>query len=64
MKFPERISQKSVKQLEELLPGKSTPLIPDDAERVTLLPIPESELINPRDEEDEHGGEQVRCATQ
>jgi len=62
--FPDRIPQKSIKQLTELLPGKSTPMVPDDAERVTLVPIPESELRPQQEDLDEERGEQMRCATQ
>jgi len=62
--FPEKISPKSVEGLSALLPGKTTPLIPDGAEPVTLVPISESMFRSARQDDDEHQGQGVRCATQ
>jgi len=62
--FPDRIPTRNIKQLTELLPGKTTNTVPDNAERVTLIPIAESELRHSMHEDDEERGEQMRCATQ
>ncbi|KAH7727723.1 heat shock protein 40 [Aphelenchoides avenae] len=65
--FPEVIPTKNLDKLSKLLPGKSEPLIPDDAERVDLVPISESVLReSSRGGDDEHGpgGHGVRCQTQ
>uniref|UniRef100_A0A915ECF0 Uncharacterized protein n=1 Tax=Ditylenchus dipsaci TaxID=166011 RepID=A0A915ECF0_9BILA len=53
--FPEKMSLKNIEALSELLPSKSTPLIPDGAEPVTLVPISESVFRN-NQADDEHPG--------
>jgi DnaJ family protein A protein 1 len=63
--FPDTIPVKSLGKLGKLLPGRSEPLIPDDAERFELISIPDSELRkDSRGEDDEHSGQGVRCQTQ
>lgn len=65
--FPEKISPKNVAALSQLLPGKSSPMVPDDAEHVTLVPISESVLRQGRmaaDDEEGYGGQGVRCQAQ
>lgn len=65
--FPEVLPTKNLDKLSKLLPGKSEPLIPDDAERVNLVPISESVLRESSrggDDEHGHGGQGVRCQTQ
>jgi len=52
--FPDRIPQKNIKQLAELLPGKTNITVPDNAERVTLIPFADNDFQNyMRDEADE-----------
>lgn len=68
MDFPDRIPQKNIKQLAELLPGKTTPIIPNNAEKVSLASISDNDIRHSMREEAEDGdemrGEQMRCATQ
>jgi len=65
--FPEKIPLKNIDALAKLLPDRSTPMIPDGAEEVNLIPVSEQVVrSNTRghgDDEDQHG-QGVRCATQ
>jgi len=56
--FPDRIPQKNIKQLAELLPGETNTMVPDNAERVSLIPFAENDFRNSMEQ---MGG---RCATQ
>lgn len=63
--FPSKISKKNVEQLINLLPGKSDPLIPDNATFETLISInPETVFRSNPSMQEDHSAQNVRCATQ
>lgn len=66
VKFPEKISKKNVELLLNLLPGKSEPLIPDNAVYAPLVSINPDSVFrsNSSNDDDPSGGQSVRCATQ
>lgn len=68
IEMPDTIPTKNLDKLSKLLPGKSEPMIPDDAEHLNLVPITEDHFQRRRraryDDDDEGHGQRVQCQTQ
>lgn len=62
VEFPSKASAQNLKQLHALLPGKSEPIVPDDATEYELELVTQEMLQN--NEREEAAGRRVECASQ
>lgn len=68
VQMPDTIPVKNIDKMSKMLPGKSEPLIPDDAEHFTMTPVSDDHFQRRRRmnyDDDEMGpGQRVQCQTQ